>query len=85
MLFNPGNGTAVVRAEDEAPVVLGRTSARQGFRYEAWDRAFYGQLSQATYQVRNDDPVDCWPTRPRAQRSLGRRAAALDEPPPDDH
>jgi hypothetical protein len=81
--FDPRNATAVVRAEDEAPVVLGRASTRRGFRYEAWDRSFYGELTQATYQVRDDDPVDCWPARSGGRRVLERRAATLDEPPPD--
>jgi membrane-bound inhibitor of C-type lysozyme len=81
--FDPRNATAVVRTEDEAPVVLARTSTRLGFRYEAWDRAFYGERSQASYQVRDDDPVNCWPTPARERRRAGRPAADLEGPPPD--
>jgi hypothetical protein len=58
-----------VLSQDEDPVVLDRASARRGFRYQNWNRAFYGDRVQATYEDRNGDPVDCRAIQPR--RSFG--------------
>ena len=65
VVFNPGGDTAEVLAEDGEPVVLDRAVARRGFRYQGWNRAFYGERGQATYEDRDREPVDCRAVQPR--------------------
>lgn len=70
VLFDPRGDTAEVLSQDEDPLVLRRTSARQGFRYETWDHALYGDRQRATYEAGADGPVDCWARQP-SRRAFG--------------